>query len=112
MRTSVPQSLSTDDVTEVLEEIREVQNKSRYIGLKLKLAHYIVEGIHQTYQQPIDRLYYVLLEFLKQVDPKPTWTAIVKALESPLVNSLSLARKIEKNYHCGPHPSTQGMHML
>ena len=94
-----------------MTEIVEAQTQSRFIGLKLKVPNYIVEGIHQTYQQPKDRLYYIVLEFLKQVDPEPTWTAIADALKSPLVGFSRLAQKIERKY-CSPPPSTQGMDML
>ena len=105
------QSLSTDDLADVMAEIVEAQNQSRFIGLQLKVPNYVVEGIQQTYQQPKDRLYYIVLEFLKQVDPEPTWTAIADALKSPLVGFSRLAQKIERKY-CSPPPSTQGMDML
>ena len=105
------QSLSTDDLADVMTEIVEAQNQSRYIGLKLKVTDYIVEGIHLTYQQPKDRLYYILLEFLKQVDPEPTWRAIADALKSKLVRLPQLAKKIEEQY-CDRLPPTQSMHLL
>ena len=94
-----------------MTEIVEAQNQSRFIGLKLKVPNYIVDGIHQTYQQPKDHLYYIVLEFLKQVDPEPTWAAIADALKSPLVGFSRLAQKIERKYY-SPPPPTQGMDML
>ena len=64
--------LTPDDAVEVLEEIVEAQNQSRFLGLKLNVPEYIVTGIHTKYADPKDCLYYVLVEFLKQVEPTIT----------------------------------------
>ena len=87
--------LTPDDVVNVLEEILEAQNQSYALGLKLKVPLHIVEGIHSTYSQPRDRLILILIDFTVQVDPRPTWRAIVDALRSPAVNLPQLAMRVE-----------------
>ena len=88
----------------VLEEILEAQTRARFIGLKLKLPKHVVDGIHTKYSDPQEHLYYVIEEYLKQVDPTPTWRAISDALRSPLVNLPHLAKRIEDK-HCSPVPA-------
>ena len=97
------ESLTEDDAAKVLEEILEAQNQSRFLGLKLKVPDYIITGIYTQYTDPKDRLYHVLVEFLKQVDPRPTWRAIVDALRNPMVNLPQLAMRVEAA-HC-PDPT-------
>ena len=106
--TAVPtgdEPLTPDDAVDVLEEILEAQNHSRFFGLKLNVPDYIVTGIHTHYTDPKDCLYYVLVEFLKQVDPIPTWRAIVTALRSPAVNLRQLAMRVEAAHFPDPTAS-------
>ena len=97
--------LTTDDAVNVLEEVVEAENKSFALGLKLKLPLHVVEGICTTYSQPRDRLLQVLIEFTKQVDPRPTWRAIVDALRSPAVNLPQLAMRVEAAHFPDPTAS-------
>ena len=83
----------------IFEEILEAQNQSHYLGLKWKIPTHIVEGIHSQYSSPKDRLFHVVVEFLKQVEPRPTWGAVVDALKSPVVGLPHLAKRVERN-HC------------
>lgn len=97
-------TLTPNDAVNIREEILEAQNQSRLLGLKLNVPEYIVTGIHTYYMDPKERLYYVLLEFLKQVHPRPTWRAIISALKSPSVNLPQLAMKVEAAHF--PVPTT------
>ena len=90
---------------DVLEEILEVKNKSFQFGLKLRLETHIVESIHKQYSDPEERLLYILIEVLKQVEPCPTWKLIIDALRSPTINFPQLADKLEKKYCKFPDPS-------
>ena len=65
------------------------------LGLNLKLPLHIVDGIHSTHSHPRDRLLHILIEFMMQVDPIPTWRAIVSALRSHAVNLPRLASIVE-----------------
>ena len=95
-------SLTPDDAVNVLEEILEVQNQSFVLGLKLKLPLHDVDAIHSTNLLPRDCLLQVLIEFTKQVDPRPTWRAIVDALRSPAVNLPQLAMRVEAAHFPNP----------
>ena len=87
---------------DVLEEILPAQNHSFKLGLKLRLPHHEVEGIHSTHIDPCSRLLHVILAFLNQAKPRPTWRVIVDALRSPLVNLTSLADKVEEAHFPDP----------
>ena len=91
--------LTPDDADNILEEIVEAQNQSYVLGLKLKLPPHVVEAICENHSLPRDRLLQVLIAFTKQVDPRPTWRAIVSALRSPAVNLPQLAMRV-KAAHC------------
>ena len=82
----------------------EAQNQSYVLGLKLKLPLHVVDGIYDKHSEPRDRLLQVLIEFTKQVDPRPTWRAIVAALRSPAVNLPQLAMRVEGAHF--PDPTT------
>ena len=87
--------LTPDDANNVLEEIVEAQNQSYMLGLKLNLPLHVLDAIHLTNRLPRNRLLQVLIEFTKQVDPRPTWRTIVAALRSPAVNLPQLAMTVE-----------------
>ena len=87
--------LTQNDAVQVLEELLPAQNQSYELGLKLKLPPHEVESIHSTYSEPRQRLLRIIMLFLNQVDPQPTWRVIVDALKSPVVNLPQLARAIE-----------------
>ena len=97
-------TLGPDDAVSVLEEILEAKTHARYIGLKLQLPTHIVDGICVMYSDPKDHLHRIIEEYLKQVAPTPTWSAIADALKSPLVNLPHLAKRIEDK-HCVPVPA-------
>lgn len=54
-----------------------------------------VEAIQATYEEPTDRLLHIIITFLSQTEITPTWSVIVKALKSKIVNLHYLARKVE-----------------
>ena len=80
----------------------EAQNRSYVLGLKLQLPLHVVDSICEKYSEPRDRLLQVIIEFTKQVEPKPTWRAIVDALRSPAVNLPQLAMKVEVKHFPDP----------
>ena len=96
--------LSQEDVSDVVGDILEVQTKSEEFGRVLKIPKSTVDAIHQQYGDPKLRLLHVLDEFVKQVEPPPTWRVILEALRHPLIGHSRLAQEIESKY-C-PHPST------
>ena len=87
--------LTPNDAIKVLEELLPAQNQSFELGLRLNLEPHQVEGIHSTYSEPAKRLLRVVMLFLNQVEPRPTWRVIVEALKSPAVNLPQLAMAVE-----------------
>ena len=93
--------LTEGDLATVLNEIFEARVHAYYVGLNLKVSTDVLESIESQYSDDRRRLHHVILEFLKRIDPKPTWRAIVDALKSPTVNMAKLAEKIEAKF-CSP----------
>ena len=90
------ETLTPDDAIKVLEEILEAQSHSYVLGVKLNLPLHVVDAIHSTTNPlPRNRLLQVLVEFTKQIEPRPTWRAIVAALRNPAVNLHQLAMTVE-----------------
>ena len=87
--------LTPNDAVQLLEELLPAQNKSYQLGLKLKLQPHQVENIHSTYANAEERLLRIIMLFLNQVDPQPTWRVIVDALKSPAINLPQFARAVE-----------------
>ena len=99
--------LSEDDVSDVVGDILEVQTKSEEFGRVLKIPKPNVDAIHQQYSDPKLRLLHVLDEFVKQVEPPPTWRVILEALRHPLIGHSRLAQDIESKY-CPRPPTDDG----
>ena len=87
--------LTAKDAVKVLEELLPAQNQSYELGLTLNLPPHEVKSIHNTFTDPRKRLLQIVMEFLNQADPQPTWRVIVGALKNPVVNLPQLARAIE-----------------
>ena len=90
---AVGETLKSDDVKEILDELVEAQNHSEVLGVKLLPPHE-VEAIHRQYQDPKVRLLHILLAFTRQIQPRPTWRVIEEALRSPSVNLPGLAARV------------------
>ena len=88
-------------------QILDVQTKSELFGRVLKLPAHTVDRIHKLYRDPEECLFQVMDEFVKQVEPRPTWRAIVNALRNPLIGFTGLAEEIE-NKHCPAPPAQDG----
>ena len=99
---AVNETLTPDDAVDVLEELLPAQNKSYELELKLKLPQHVVEAIHSKELPPDKYLLKVLIKFLQQTEPRPTWGVIVEALRSPAVNLPALARRVEAAHFPDP----------
>ena len=87
---------------DILEKLLEAQNQSFTFGLTLKLPVHEVESIFTKYSDPRDRLLHIIITFLRQAEPRPTWRFIVDALRNPTVNLTALARRVEAAYFPNP----------
>ena len=99
--------LVRDDVPGIVAQILDAQTKSKLFGRVLKLPAHTVDRIHVQYSDPEECLFQVMDEFVKQVEPRPTWRAIVNALKNPLIGLTSLAEEIEGK-HCPAPPAQDG----
>ena len=64
-----------------------------------------VEAIQAMYHNPKERLCQIILAFLRQAEPPPTWRAIVNALRSKTVNLTALAKRVEAAHFPDPTAS-------
>ena len=98
------ETLTPDDAGKILEELLEAQNHSVMLGLGLNLRLHEVEAIKARYSDPRERLLYIIITFLRQAEPRPTWKVIVEALRNPIVNLPALARRVVAAHF--PDPTT------
>ena len=104
--------LTEVDLATILNEIQEARSRAYYVGLNMKLPTDLLDSIMSQYSDHLDRLLHVLKEFLRCVEPRPTWSAVINALQSPSVGLLKLAEKIEKKYCSAPEPELRkGMYV-
>ena len=100
--------LDHDDVPQIASELCQVQTKSKTFGRVLGLPKVTVDSVHQQNSDPQECLFGVLDEFVKQVEPPPTWRVILEALRSPNIRQGNLAQQIEKKLF----PDQYGRHSL
>ena len=92
------ETLSQSDDMEILEELLPAKNQTVFLARKLGIPDHTVETIHKEQIDQKERLYHVIQEFLKQVEPRPTWRVILDALRNPVVNLPRLAETIERRH--------------
>ena len=91
-------TLTRKDATEVTRELPEINPKNtEFFGSLLKIPKATIDSIHFEYKDPQVRLFHLLDEFAKQVEPRPTWSLILGALRDPLMGEHSLAQSIEES---------------
>ena len=112
------ETLKPDDAVEIFEELLPAQHKSYMLGVVLNLPPHKVEFIHSCYQDPKKCIRHVIIEFLKQWEPRPTWRNIIKALRDPTVDLPDLAMRVEAAHipdptaTCDVVPETTVKHTL
>ena len=90
--------LSEETIVDLFLELKPARSNSYNLGLELKVPESEIQKIHSSLSKPENRLLYVLLKFVTQVEPRPSWTTIISALRSPAVNLPDLAQQVaEKN---------------
>lgn len=87
------------DLQTVLNEVFDVRAKWYTVGLELKMNAGNLEAIKIKCRDDPDECFRELLStWLKQVYPKPTWTALANALESRTVGNEQLAEVVRQNH--------------
>ena len=95
------ESLSIDDLQDVLDATIDVKHLWLKMGLALRLRQPVLDGFATKHHNDPDDCYHeVLKEWLNNV-PNPSWEKLVKALQSDCVRHSNIADKIAKD-HC-PH---------
>ena len=90
--------LGVPDLRCVREELLDVSRKWFDIGLTLELNVGFLECVRDQYPDPSTALREMLLQWLKKVDPPPTWEGLACALESRTVGEPRLAEQLRTKY--------------
>ena len=90
--------LSLDDLGQVLEELHNVSPRWYKIGLQLKLSPDTMDKIKGEESDSNDQLLEMLKVWLKNVEPTPTWEALVQALRTRSVGRDKEANRLEEKY--------------
>ena len=88
-------TLNKDDATDIVRRLLDLQSKAKTLGHLLKLSKATIDVTPQPTSDPQAPLFFVIDEFLKQVEPRPTWRFILNILRDPLIGKHSLAQEIE-----------------
>lgn len=95
--------LSERDLFDVHEELHPIRAKWYFVGLALKVPVHELEAIKEKFadHQVDQRLCEVLTFWLRNsLDPRPSWSDVIRALRSRTVGSKRLANELEaKHYH-------------
>ena len=103
--------LTPNDAISVINELWPARHKTFELGLKLNIPAYELQSIHSNYTNPRNRLLHIILAFLRQAEPRPTWRVIVDALRSRVVNLTALAERVEAAYLTGTLPISGGIYL-
>ena len=86
------------DVKTVLEKLQSASTRWYYIGLQLKIPVNTLDCIKDQYADPTDCLREMIERWLKQINPRPTWRALVNALRAQSVGEGRLALELKVQY--------------
>ena len=91
--------MTLGDLRVVRKAIWDARSKWFSLGIELSITVTSLEAIKQKNKENADDcLTEMLLEWLRQASPKPTWACIVAALREPTVGLEQLAESVEKEY--------------
>jgi len=90
--------LNPGDLITVLEKIHTASTKWCNIGLQLRVPKNTLDSLKVQFTDPRECLRELLNEWLKQIDPTPTWKALIDALNSPTVGEGQLAEGLRTQY--------------
>ena len=91
--------LTIEDLKTVKKAVWSARTKWKDIGLELDINQTDLDAIEAVHRSDIGRcLIEMLTLWLKQVDPPPTWSALVAALQDPTIEEGGLAEEIESKF--------------
>ena len=101
-----PGPLTSDDLKKILNSLWDARTKWYNMGIELDMKVSVLETIKQNHHNEVDSCFTAMLtDWLKQINPPPTWKALADALNSSTVGYGELACTIEKTY-CNKTEST------
>jgi len=104
----LPDRLSVDDLVAVQRKLYAVRNEWYNLGLELGQRASTLDSIDTRYSSDPSKCFcQVLKEWLKGIDPPPTWQAMVNALKSPTVAQHHVAEEIQTKLPQPPSASGQ-----
>ena len=104
-----------DDLADVQRRLYVVKTEWYNLGLELGQRVSTLDSIDTKYSgDPSQCFRQVLKEWLKGVNPPPTWQAMVNALKSPTVAQPQVAEHIQlpqpPSASAQPHPKSSGLY--
>ena len=91
--------LTIGDLKTVKKAVWSARTKWKDIGLELDIIQTDLDAIEAEHRSDIGRcLIEMLALWLKQVDPPPTWSTMVAALQDPTIEEGALAKQVESKY--------------
>ena len=94
-----PGPLTSGDLKKVLDSLWEARTEWFYIGIQLDMKTSDLKVIKKNHDEAGLCFTEMLTDWLKRMNPPPTWEALVDALKSQTVGYEQLADTIEKT-HC------------
>jgi len=96
-----------EDISEVRGTLYEARAKWHDIGIELKLSVGTLNAIREDFPLAADCLKEMCINWLKRINPSPSWAALAKALESPPVGEGHLAQQLRDKYCRGREEAKQ-----
>ena len=90
--------LTFGNLSEVRGALYEAEAKWYHIGVELELSVGILNAIRSEFTDNNDCITEMCYHWLQRVDPRPSWEALTKALESPPVGEGHLAQQLRDKY--------------
>ena len=91
--------MTSKDLKTVRKAVWDARTKWMDIGIELDLSMPDLAAIEAAHRSDIGRCFIEMLTlWLKQVDPPPTWSALVAALKDPIIGYGDLAEQVESKY--------------
>ena len=91
--------LTVKDLKTVRKAVWGARTKWMDIGLELDLDVTDLTAIDATHRGDVGRCFIEMLTlWLKQVDPPPTWSTMVAALQEPIIGYGDIAEQVENKY--------------
>ena len=95
------------ELDDLMEELHEVKVKWYMIGIQLKIPRHVLEEISKRHGGDFQMALCDMLDsWLRQINPKPSWAGIVKALNSRSVGESTLAENVATRKKCTLSPTT------